>query len=69
MRWHGIRALGKIRDLRALPVLVRALADADQCVAWMAAKGLVPFGRQSVGPVLRLLMSAPVTQWLVETSS
>lgn len=69
MRWQCIRALGNIRDLRALPVLVRALADADQSVAWMAAKGLVPFGRQSVGPVLRLLMSAPVTPWLIETSS
>ncbi len=69
MRWHCIRTLGKIRDLRALPVLVRALSDTDQSVAWMAAKGLVPFGRQSVGPVLRLLMSAPVTPWLIETSS
>jgi HEAT repeat protein len=69
MRWHGIRALGKIRDPRALPVLVRALADADHAVAWMGAKGLVPFGRRSVGPVLQLLLSAPVTPWLVETAS
>lgn len=60
MRWHCNRALGKIRDQHALPVLVRALADTDQSVAWMAAKGLVPFGRLCVGPVLRLLMSAPV---------
>jgi HEAT repeats/PBS lyase HEAT-like repeat len=69
MRWHCIRALGEIRDPRALPVLVRALADADHAVAWMAAKGLVPFGRRSVGPVLRLLMSVPVTPWLAETAS
>jgi len=69
MRWHGIRALADIRDLRALPVLVRTLADTDHSVAWMAAKGLIPFGRLSVGPVLRLLMSAPVTPWLVETAS
>jgi HEAT repeat protein len=69
MRWHCIRALGNMRDLRALPVLVRALADTDHSVAWMAAKGLVPFGKLSIGPVLRLLMSAPVTPCLVETAS
>jgi HEAT repeat protein len=69
VRWHCIRALGEITDLRALPVLVQALADANQSVAWMAAKGLVPFGRLSVGPVLRLLMFAEVTPWLVETAS
>ncbi len=69
MRWHCIRALGNIRDQRALPVLVRALADTDHAVAWMAAKGLVPFGRRYVGPVLRLLISASTTPWLVETAS
>jgi HEAT repeat protein len=69
MRWHCIRALGEIRDLRALPPLVRALADTDRAVSWMAAKGLISFGRLCVGPVLRLLISAPVTPWLVETAS
>ncbi len=69
MRWHCIRALGNMRDLRALPVLVRALADTDHAVAWMAAKGLVTFGRRCVGPVLRLLISASTTPWLVETAS
>lgn len=69
MRWHCIRALGEIRDQRALPVLVRALADTDHSVAWMAAKGLIPFGRRCVGPVLHLLMSASTTPWLVETAS
>jgi 6,7-dimethyl-8-ribityllumazine synthase len=69
MRWHCIRALGEIRDQRALPVLVGALADTDHAVAWMAAKGLTPFGRRCVGPVLRLLISAHTTPWLVETAS
>src|SRR5260221_11786872 len=69
MRWNCVRALGAIRDYRALPVLVRELADTDHSIAWMAAKGLVQFGRLSVGPVLRLLMSAQVTPWLVETAS
>ncbi len=69
MRWHCIRALGEIRDLRSLAVLVRALADTDHAVAWMAAKRLAPFGRLCVGPVLHLLISAPTTPWLVETAS
>ena len=69
MRWHCVRALGDIRDLRALPVLVRALGDTDHSIAWMGAKGLVHFGRQGVGPVFRLLMAGDVTPWLVETAS
>jgi len=69
MRWHCIRALADIRDRRAVPVLVRALTDTDHSIAWMGAKGLVQFGRLSVGPVLRLLMTGEVTPWLVETAS
>lgn len=69
IRWQCMRALGNINDSRALPMLVHTLADVNQSVAWMAAKGLVPFGRLSVGPVLRLLMSAVVTPWLIETAS
>jgi len=69
MRWQAIRALGAIRDRRALPVLVSALSDADHSVAWMGAKGLAQFGRLSLEPVLRLLVKAEMTPWLVETAS
>jgi hypothetical protein len=69
MRWQAIRALGAIRDRRALPVLVSALSDADHSVAWMGAKGLTQFGRLSLEPVLRLLVKAEMTPWLVETAS
>jgi len=69
MRWHCVRALGDIRDHRALTVLVRALSDPDHSVAWVAAKGLVQFGRPGVGPVLRLLVNTEATPWLVETAS
>lgn len=69
MRWHCIRALGAIRDVRAFPVLVRALNDPDHSVAWMAAKGLAPFGKECIEPVLHLLTTADMTRWLVETSS
>lgn len=69
MRWHAVRALGEIRDSRALPVLVRALGDPDHSVAWMAAKKVVLFSRRCVAPVLTLLTSAAMTPWLVETAS
>ena len=69
MRWQAIRALGAIHDRRAMPVLVSALSDADHSVAWMGAKGLTQFGRLSLEPVLRLLVTAEMTPWLVETAS
>jgi hypothetical protein len=69
MRWQATRALGAIRDRRALPALVNALSDADHSVAWMGAKGLTQFGRLSLEPLLRLLVKAEMTPWLVETAS
>ena len=69
MRWQSARALGAIRDRRAIPVLVDALSDSDHSVAWMAAKGLVQFGRLSVEPVLQVLVRAVMTPWVVETAS
>ena len=69
MRWHCIRALGKICDDRALPVVVHALADQDHAVAWVAAKELPKFGKMSVKPVLRLLITEDTSPWLVETTS
>src|SRR5947209_12577341 len=69
MRWQAMRALGAIHDRRALPVLVSALSDVDHSVAWMGAKGLTQFGRLSLEPVLRLLVKAEITPWLVETTS
>jgi HEAT repeat protein len=69
MRWHSIRALSRIRDPRALPVLVNALQDADHAVAWMAAKGLTSFGRDCIEPVLHMLTTAQMTPWVAETSS
>lgn len=69
MRWHSIRALGEIHDSRAFSRLVQGLTDSDHSVAWMAAKGLAPFGKECVEPVLRLLITAEMTRWLAETAS
>jgi HEAT repeat protein len=68
-RWQCIRALGDIHDLRALPVLVKALEDPDHSVAWMGAKSLVHFGKSGIRPVLEILISASMTPWLAETAS
>ena len=69
IRWNCVRALGEIHDVRALPVLVDALQDNDHAVAWMAAKGLTQFGKDSLKSVLELLMRASMTPWLAETAS
>jgi hypothetical protein len=69
MRWQSVRALGAIRDRRAIPVLVGALSDSDHSVVWMGAKGLVHFGRLSLEPLLQVLMTAVMTPWLAETAS
>jgi hypothetical protein len=69
LRWHSIRALAEIRDPRAFPVLVQALTDKDHSVAWMAAKGLAPFGKNCIEPLLHLLITTEMTPWLVETAS
>jgi HEAT repeats len=69
MRWQAMRALGAIRDRRALPVLVSALSDKDHSVAWMGAKGLTQYGRLALEPVLRMLIRVEITPWLVETAS
>jgi HEAT repeat protein len=69
MRWHSIRALTEIRDVRAFPVFINALQDSDHAVAWMAARGLVPSGRVCVEPILHMLTTAEMTPWLRETAS
>ncbi len=48
---------------------IRALADQDHAVAWVAAKELPAFGKMSIEPVLRLLMTEETSPWLVETTS
>jgi hypothetical protein len=69
VRWHCIRVLGEICDDRALPVLVRALADSDHAVVWMAAKSLRDYDKMSIQPVLNLLIAVDTSPWLIEATS
>jgi hypothetical protein len=68
VRWHVLRALGDLHDLRGLRPLVDALADEDFAVAWMAARALVTMDTPVVEEVLRLLLRAPHTPQLMETA-
>ncbi len=68
VRWHVLRALGELHDLRGMPALVEALADEDYAVSWMAARELATMGAQPVEAVLRLLLRAPDTPHLMETA-
>jgi hypothetical protein len=68
VRWHVLRVLGDLHDLRGMPALVEALADEDYAVAWMAARELATMGTAPVEEVLRLLIRAPDTPQLMETA-
>lgn len=69
IRWNSFRALSAIGDYRALPTLVSGLSDIDRSVAWMAAKGLLRFGKACIEPMLRMLMTTATSPWVAETSS
>ncbi|HLW00756.1 MAG TPA: HEAT repeat domain-containing protein [Ktedonobacterales bacterium] len=68
VRWHVLRVLGELHNLRGLRPLVDALADEDFAVAWMAARALITMDTPVVEEVLRLLLRAPDTPRLMETA-
>lgn len=68
IRWHCMRAFGEMQDFRAIPYLVTGLLDPDTGVCWMAAKGLVSYGKSSLEPVLHQLESSVPNQLQAETS-
>jgi hypothetical protein len=69
VRWHALRALGELHDVRGVPALVKALADPDHAVAWMAARELTAPATSTIESILHLLLSAPSTPWLMETAA
>ena len=50
-RWEAAKALSEIRDIKSIPVLVKALEDPETDVAWLAAKTLKKF-RKAAWPEL-----------------
>ncbi len=69
MRWQSARVMGELCDQRALPALVRMLADNDYSVAWMAAKSLVHYGQDSLVPVLQQLVTAETSSWVANAGA
>jgi HEAT repeat protein len=69
VRWHVVRVLGDLHDLRGLHPLAEALADTDYAVAWMAARALAAMGASVVPEVLRVLLRAPDTPRLMEAAA
>jgi HEAT repeat protein len=58
-RWESAKALSQIADPAALQALVAALDDKVFDVRWVAAEGLIAIGRQSIKPLLHLLIDHP----------
>jgi HEAT repeat protein len=58
VRWEAAKALGGICDTRSIPSLVKALADGNSDVAWLAAEALSKFKRTAWPPLLRALMKS-----------
>jgi hypothetical protein len=56
VRWEAAKALGALRDARAIPTLVRALEDPDPDVAWLAAEALQTFGKAAWPALLQALL-------------
>ena len=58
VRWEAAKALGAIGDTRSIAPLVKALADSDSDVEWLAAEALSKFKRTAWPPLLRALIKA-----------
>ena len=56
VRWEAAKALGVIGDTRSISPLVKALADRDSDVAWLAAVALRKFKKTAWPPLLRTLI-------------
>jgi HEAT repeat protein len=54
-RWEAAKALGEIRDIKSIPVLVKALEDPESDVAWLAAKALKKFRKAAWPELMRAL--------------
>jgi len=58
VRWEAAKALGEIRAPRSIPILVKALEDADSDVAWLAADALSALKKKAWPELLRALLKA-----------
>ncbi len=58
-RWEVVRTISEIGDGESIPNLVNLLWDDDSDIAWMAAKGLISIGSETLVPLLTALINYP----------
>jgi HEAT repeat protein len=64
IRWRAARCLTRIaaeQKMKTRPALIKALHDDSPSVAWVAADGLLALGPSVGVPVLRSILTKPVT--------
>ncbi len=56
LRWETAKALENIASTKSIHELIKMMHDSETEFRWMAAEGLKKIGRESIVPVLRLVM-------------
>lgn len=64
VRWEAAKALEQIGDPSASAALVERLAHDQFAIRWLAAEGLISFGRQGLEPLLSALLHHPDSGFL-----
>lgn len=54
-RWEAVKTIEEIGDPVSIPILIQALEDDKGDVRWIAAKGLIKLGADSIRPLLKML--------------
>lgn len=63
-RWEAAKALGEIGDPSAAASLVETLGRDQFAIRWLAAEGLIGFGKQGLEPLLSALLHNPDSGFL-----
>ena len=66
VRWGATKALGEIHDPAVPPALVRRLEDERPGIRWLAAEGLMAYGREGLAALLQVLVHHSDVLWLRE---
>jgi HEAT repeat protein len=64
VRWEAAKAIGEIGDPSAAAALVSKLDHDYFGIRWLAAEGLITFGRQVLEPLLSALLHDPDAAFL-----
>jgi HEAT repeat protein len=65
-RWEAVKTLEEIGDPVSIPLFIQALEDDKGDVRWIAAKGLIKLGADSIRPLLKMLEQKSDSVFLLE---